>query len=36
MVVWKHHKWVAGTTVAYFVRVPIATVLQLSITRSNR
>ena len=32
----KHHKWVAVAQLPYFVWVSIATVLQLSITWSNR
>jgi len=34
--IWKHYRWVALAQVPYFVWVSIATVLQLSITWSNR
>ncbi len=34
--VWPHYRWVAVAQVPYFVWVSIATVLQLSITWSNR
>ena len=34
--IWKHHRWVALAQIPYFVWVSIATVLQLSITWSNR
>ncbi|WP_372719422.1 TspO/MBR family protein [Novipirellula sp.] len=34
--VWKHYKWVAIAQGPYFLWVSIATVLQLSITWSNR
>lgn len=34
--VWKHHRWVALAQLPYFVWVSIATVLQLTITWSNR
>ena len=33
--IWKHYRWVALAQVPYFVCLSIATVLQLSITRSN-
>jgi tryptophan-rich sensory protein len=36
MTIWKHHRWVALAQLPYFVWVSIATVLQLSITWSNR
>jgi tryptophan-rich sensory protein len=34
--VWRHHPWIALAQVPYLVWVAIATVLQLSITWSNR
>jgi tryptophan-rich sensory protein len=34
--IWKYHKWVAVAQVPYLVWVSIATVLQLSISWSNR
>ena len=34
--VWRHYRWVAVAQVPYLVWVSIATVLQLSITASNR
>lgn len=34
--IWKHYRWVALAQVPYLVWVTIATVLQLSITWSNR
>ncbi len=36
LVIWRHHKWIALAQVPYFVWVSLATVLQLSITWSNR
>lgn len=35
LAIWKHYKWVAVAQLPYFVRVSIATVLQLSITFGN-
>ncbi len=34
--IWKHYGWVAVAQVPYWVRVSIATFLQLSITWHNR
>ena len=34
--IWKYHRWVTFAQIPYFIWVSIATVLQLSITWSNR
>lgn len=34
--IWNHHRWIAAAQVPYLVWVSIATVLQLSITWTNR
>jgi benzodiazapine receptor len=36
MAIWRHYRWVAVAQCPYFIWVSLATVLQLSITWSNR